>query len=332
MLSKFSNGKKEPDKSSMVVSEMKNSKLKAPCFTRELALIEKQLDRYLCRQEPVQLREAMRYSALNGGKRMRALLVFAAASACGGDEDIYSLVLPCACAVELVHTMSLIHDDLPCMDNDDFRRGKPANHKVFGEALALLAGDALLMSAVEILLAETPKVVPPDKVMAATIKLSRAAGAPGMVGGQVDDLILTGFERGDKQKHKISKSLLESLHGRKTGALIQFAAWAGANLVGANQVQLAAIEEFATALGLAFQISDDLLDVTGDAPTLGKTPGKDEAGKKATWVTVFGIDESLKQLTILEETGRNALRRGGFIEASRLRLELLLKSAIHRNK
>jgi geranylgeranyl diphosphate synthase type II len=239
--------------------------------------------------------------------------------------------MPCACAVEMVHAMSLIHDDLPAMDNDDFRRGKPTNHKVFGEAMALLAGDALLMLANEILIEETPAKVDPNTLLSVVKELSIATGAHGMVGGQVEDMNFTGsFEQGHTNKEFVDENILSSIHRRKTGALITFSVWSGARLVGANEKQLIDLKRFGEILGLAFQITDDLLDVTGDINTLGKTPGKDEAAQKATWVRLFGIDGSRQRLKELESEGLEILQSKNIENGSAPALTELLKYAINR--
>lgn len=293
------------------------------------ALVEEYLTRYLDQAEPAILWESMRYSVLSGGKRLRALLCIAGAEAIRPSEDVSAKVLPCACAIEMIHAMSLIHDDLPSMDNDDFRRGKPTNHKVFGEAMALLAGDALLMLAEEILIDETPENVDRSVLLSVVRELSHATGAHGMVGGQVEDMNFTGaFEQGHANKDYVDENILESIHRRKTGALITFSVWSGAKLVGANERQLIDLKRFGEILGLAFQITDDLLDVTGDIQTLGKTPGKDEATQKATWVRLFGIDGSKARLKELEIEGLSKLEN---IEiGSAPALHELLKYAIHR--
>ncbi len=294
-------------------------------------VIEKRLEQYLNVNDPEKLWESMRYSVLSGGKRLRALLCLAAAEAIRPGEDVGDLVLPCACAIEMVHAMSLIHDDLPSMDNDDFRRGKPTNHKVFGEAMALLAGDALLMLANEILIEETPAKVDPVVLLSVVKELSIASGAHGMVGGQVEDMNFTGaFELGHTHKEFVDENILSSIHRRKTGALITFSVWSGARLVGANERQLIDLKRFGEILGLAFQITDDLLDVTGDINTLGKTPGKDEATQKATWVRLFGIEGSKKRLQELECEGLNILQSNNIEAGSAPALTELLKYAIHR--
>jgi geranylgeranyl diphosphate synthase, type II len=304
--------------------------------TKGRASVQAKLEEYMERRKPELLWESMRYSVLAGGKRLRALLCLASAQACAVDSEALMAVLPCACAIELVHAMSLIHDDLPALDNDDLRRGQPTNHKVFGEAMALLAGDALLMLALEVLLEKTPAHVPNQLTMATAIELTRAAGAEGMVGGQVEDLLYTGLVT-DKTKFLpahdhdlVDEATLASIHKRKTGALIRFAAWSGAKLAGAHESQLKAMAEFGDLLGLAFQIADDLLDVTGDAQTLGKTPGKDEASKKATWVRVFGKEESQARLKTLEQNGLALLHASDLQEQAIPALAAILNYAIHR--
>lgn len=291
-------------------------------------LIEKRLSSYLGADDPPRLWEAMRYSVLAGGKRLRALLCLASAEAVGGAQAL-DLALPCACAIEMVHAFSLIHDDLPAMDNDDFRRGRPTNHKVFGEDMAILAGDALLALAFEILVNQTPQAVPPATLLEAAGALAAATGSTGMVGGQVADMTLTGLT-GDASK-SIDLETLETMHRRKTGALLRFSTWSGAKLAGASTEQLAALSQFGDILGLAFQIADDLLDVTGDRKTLGKTPGKDEASGKVTWVRVFGVEESRRRLSELEDEGKQALLATGIDRSSLNALESLLDYAVHRS-
>jgi geranylgeranyl diphosphate synthase, type II len=304
--------------------------------TKGRASVQAKLEEYMAEGAPEILWESMRYSVLSAGKRLRALLCLAAAEACATGAEALTAVLPCACAIELVHAMSLIHDDLPALDNDDLRRGQPTNHKVFGEAMALLAGDALLMLALEVLLDKTPAHVSPLTTMAVAIQLTRAAGAEGMVGGQVEDLLYTGVATGKSKlvpsngSEKVDEATLASIHKRKTGALIRFAAWSGARLAGASESQLKAMADFGDLLGLAFQIADDLLDVTGDAQTLGKTPGKDEASKKATWVRVFGQEESQARLKTLEQKGLALLHASDLHEEAIPALAAILNYAIHR--
>lgn len=439
-------------------------------------LVEAKLDELLTEEEPEILWESMRYSALGAGKRIRALLSIAsyetikrlnAGGECGaklkcdsestGEKLAKYLapVLPVACAIEMVHAMSLVHDDLPCLDNDDVRRGKPTNHKTYGEAMALLAGDALLMRAIEILICSRADQVDigcdqsmlDKSILDITRGLAAATGAGGMVGGQVFDLVYTGSgtpmsesenqasapeksleinekglsennpreqnsldqshalpldqsressadrlssdgkglktegcgnhspastnasQRGTEissksievdQSNKKGKDQLSSapsnavafptgaaskpramhldeavirkIHAGKTGALLRFSLWSGARLAQASAEQLAALEQFGDIVGLAFQITDDLLDVTGDVETLGKTPGKDQAANKATWVSVFGVEGAREKLHVLEDEGKRLLQAKGLACADEPILESLLAMAIHRRK
>lgn len=295
-------------------------------LTSRRQLVEQKLAEYLQAGEPAVLWESMRYSVLGGGKRLRPILCLAAAESVSAAAT--ELALPCACSVEMIHAMSLIHDDLPALDNDDLRRGRPTNHKVFGEAMALLAGDALLMLALEVLLDNTPARVDRAVVLDVALALARAAGAAGMVGGQVEDMCFTGLAA--RPAECITEAMIESVHSRKTGALLRFSVWSGARLAGAEAPILAAFSRFGAVLGLAFQITDDLLDVTGDVKTLGKTPGKDEIADKATWVRLFGVDESRQKLAALESEGKALLRSTGLESGPLSRLESLLEYAIHR--
>lgn len=326
-------------------------------------LIEERLDQYLTPdEEDGILWDSMRYSVLSGGKRLRAVLCLSAAQLVEMSltdrtleiEDSVELALPCACAIEMVHAMSLIHDDLPALDNDEIRRGKPTNHKVFGDAIALLAGDALLMLANQILIEETPRSVDSDTLLSVVAELAKATGPDGMVGGQVADMLFTGcasaipafndeemLQRAGLNRDEIrsrnvasgelSEAAMESIHRGKTGCLIRFAVWSGAKLVGANTDQLSKLSDYGEILGLAFQIADDLLDVTGDAKTLGKTPGKDEAAQKATWVRLFGVEGAQHRLRKLEARGLTLLAESGLAESGRAPLKALLQYAIHRS-
>ena len=302
--------------------------------TQGRQLVENKLSEYLTVRPPEKLWESMRYSVLSGGKRMRALLCLAAAQAVqNNDNNSLEPYLPCSCALEMVHAMSLIHDDLPALDNDDYRRGQLTNHKVYGEAMALLAGDALLMLAVEILIKYTPANIDPSILLQVVTGLSQAAGAPGMVGGQVLDLAFTGQLTGnDDTNHCKQAETVETIHKGKTGALIKFAVWSGAKLAAANESQLNTLEQFAHCLGLAFQIADDMLDLTGNLATLGKTPGKDQAANKVTWVTVFGPQKAQEKLRLLEEEGLAALNNSLINPMQARPLKELLKYAIHRDK
>jgi len=242
---------------------------------------------------PTTLREAMAYSLLAGGKRMRPVLVLLACEACGGTIES---ALPAACAIEMIHTYSLIHDDLPAMDDDDYRRGRPTNHKVFGEALAILAGDALLTLAFEVMARDT---LPAAVAAACCADLASAAGWCGMVAGQVADIEGESRrqESGDRRELSVAESLtqLEAIHRRKTGRLLCSAVTLGARVAQADVNLVKRLEEFGKRVGLAFQIADDLLDVTGDAAKLGKGVGKDATLGKMTYPALLGIEESRRK-------------------------------------
>lgn len=240
--------------------------------------------------------DAMNYSLLSGGKRLRPALALAVCRMCGGNAEH---ALPFACAVEMVHTYSLIHDDLPCMDDDDLRRGRPTNHKVYGEATAVLAGDALLTAAFETI-AEHGTDLPADRALAASACLGRAAGARGMVGGQVLDMAGEG--------HALSLSEVEELQKLKTGALISAAAEIGCIVAGGSEEERGAVRRYAQNLGLAFQIQDDILDVIGDEATLGKPIGSDAESEKTTFVTLKGVDACRELVRERTEHAKAALR------------------------
>jgi len=222
--------------------------------------------------------EAARYSLFAGGKRLRPILCLASAEVVGADIEP---VLPAACALEMIHTYSLIHDDLPAMDNDNFRRGVPTNHKVFGEAIAILAGDALLTEAFEYFALSG---VSPHKVMEVIRIAVKAAGYRGMIGGQVIDL--------ECENRKVDLATVEYMHIHKTGALLSASLEIGAVLGGGEQVQTSALKNYGHHIGLAFQITDDLLDVEGDPALMGKTPGSDAAKNKMTYPALLGIAQS----------------------------------------
>jgi geranylgeranyl diphosphate synthase, type II len=253
---------------------------------------------------PSRLREAMRYSLLAPGKRLRPLLVLLAAEACGGRIEA---AMPAACAVEMIHTYSLVHDDLPAMDDDDLRRGRPTCHKAFDEATAVLVGDALLTLAFEVLAGE---VQPPAVAAACCAALAKAAGQRGMVGGQMDDVAAEESGRVGDAAHSpllplsSSPSLrhIESIHRRKTGAMIRVSLQMGAMIAGATAEQLAALDAYGQRLGLAFQITDDLLDVQSSEAAMGKRVGKDAQQGKLTFPGLLGIDQStqLGQQLVLE--------------------------------
>jgi geranylgeranyl diphosphate synthase type II len=233
-------------------------------------------------KKPIVIYQAMRYSVFAGGKRIRPVLFLAAAEAVGG---VWANYLPAACAIELIHTYSLIHDDLPAMDNDDYRRGRPSNHRVFGEAIAILAGDALLTMAFG-LIAEcgSKAAVPPAVVLQVIAEISAAAGPQGMIGGQVADI--------QAENSPADREALNYIHAHKTGALFKAAVRSGAIMAGGAESQLQSLSIFAENLGLAFQITDDILDIKGDFQKTGKTIGSDQRKKKCTYPVVYGLAES----------------------------------------
>ena len=264
-------------------------------------LVEKALDSSLPLQKPETIYQAMRYSLLAGGKRLRPILCLATCELTGGNVDI---AMPTACALEMIHTMSLIHDDLPAMDNDDYRRGKLTNHKVYGEDIAILAGDGLLAYAFEYVAAHTHNI-PPERIVQVIACLGRTVGAEGLVGGQVLDLESEG-------KPDISSETLTFIHTHKTGALLEASVVSGAMLAGASPEDITNLSHYARNIGLAFQIIDDILDITATDEELGKTAGKDLQAQKATYPSLWGIeksqaqaqnlmDEALEQLTTYGE-------------------------------
>ena len=268
---------------------------------------------------------AMRYSVRAGGKRFRPLLTLAAAEAVSPDaERALQLALPAACAVELVHTYSLIHDDLPAMDNDVLRRGRPTSHVVFGEGLAILAGDGLLTEGFALLVGE-PVTADPEvaaRKLAAVALLAEAAGAAGMVGGQAIDLLAAGQVRDPGRvvpelagvlgsRRAFDAAALRDMHARKTGALIRAAATIGAVMAGAGRPLVESVAAYATELGLAFQIVDDVLDVEGAASDLGKTAGKAAASGKPTYPALFGLDGSRRLAREALARGLDVLARAG---------------------
>ncbi len=258
-------------------------------------LIDQEMDRFLPSSTtyPQPLMESMRYSVFAGGKRLRPGLILVTAKACGLNEDV---ALTPACALEFIHTYSLIHDDLPAMDNDDYRRGKLTNHKVFGDAQAVLAGDALLTLAFEVLtLGELPDAI---KVRLIS-ELAFASGAFGMVGGQAADIMQEG--------RTVSKRDVEYIHRHKTGALLRASVRMGAICADASKELLQALTTYAEAIGLAFQIADDILDVIGDAESLGKETGADAALQKATWPALFGLEASQAKVDQLTKQALDSL-------------------------
>jgi len=255
-------------------------------LARRKRLVDQELQRCLERlpRDFTDLRAAMGYSLMAGGKRLRPILCLAGAELVGADPV---KVLPAACALEYIHTYSLIHDDLPAMDDDDLRRGLPTCHKKFGEGLAVLAGDALLTEAFG-LLTELVRTFPPERVLKVVADVARAAGARGMVGGQAADLASEG-------KAELTVEEVEYIHGRKTGALITASLSCGAYLGGAGEREMAAVEGFGAKIGAAFQIADDLLDIEGRTDILGKPVGSDQALAKATYPAAAGLEAARAQ-------------------------------------
>src|SRR5262245_43243150 len=251
----------------------------------------------------------MRYSVFAGGKRLRPILTLAAAQAI--DRGSSPLALPAACAIEMLHTYSLIHDDLPAMDNDTLRRGRPTLHVVYGDGIAILAGDGLQAAAFAILAAEPADA--DDDVGARKLRVSeliaRAAGPDGMVGGQAIDLQAAGQVRGHSVV--LDAAGLRGMHARKTGAIIRASAVAGAVMAGGTRAHVDAIDRFAADIGLAFQIVDDILDVEGSAAELGKTAGKDAAGTKPTYPAIFGLEQSRVLAAECIARGRETLNAAG---------------------
>ena len=263
-------------------------------------LVDKELDRVMPLGEelPFSLHHSMRYSTFAGGKRIRPVLLLAACEAVGGDV---SRAVSAAAAMEMIHTYSLVHDDLPAMDNDDFRRGNPTNHKVFGEAVAILAGDALLTQAFILLSSpELASVAPPATILQVIHEIACCAGSKGMVGGQVVDMESEG-------KADIDLPTVQYIHIHKTGALIKASIKSGALLGGAHESQLEALVRYGEAIGLAFQIADDILDIEGTTEELGKDAGSDQARGKATYPAVVGIAEARRRAAELLEMALESL-------------------------
>lgn len=259
-------------------------------MARRRQRVEASLERVLPADDvyPESLHKAMRYSVFSGGKRFRPILTMAGFEACGGEGDA---ILPVACAIELIHTYSLIHDDLPCMDDDNLRRGKPTNHKVFGEAVAVLAGDALLTYAFELIVTEGARGIGGDRTIAILADLTGAIGTDGMVAGQVIDM--------ESESTEGDEATVEYIHSRKTGALIASCARCGAISAGAGEWVVRRLSDYGEKTGLAFQIVDDCLDAEGAFGTLKAGAGLDEERRKATYPAVFGLERSKEIARVL---------------------------------
>lgn len=283
---------------------------------QRLARVEQALTDWVGLDAPAGLGEAMRYAVLDGGKRLRPLLVLAASEAVGGHAQA---ALRAACAVELIHAYSLVHDDMPCMDNDVLRRGKPTVHVKYGEAGALLAGDALQALAFELLTPENDDV--PEAMQARLCRLlARAAGSSGMAGGQAIDLASVGV--------KLNEDQLRQMHRLKTGALLQASVMMGATTGVASTAGLQALTDYGAAVGLAFQVVDDILDVTADSAVLGKTAGKDAEQDKPTYVSILGLERSRVHAQELHNQALAALQASGLDDTRALRA--LADMVIHR--
>jgi len=262
--------------------------------------VEAALDRSVPLAEPKKIYEAMRYSLLAGGKRLRPILCLATCELAGGTLE---MAMPTACALEMIHTMSLIHDDLPAMDNDDYRRGKLTNHKVYGEDIAILAGDGLLAYAFEYIATQTHEV-PPQQLLQVVAQLGHAVSASGLVGGQVVDLECEG-------KSDTSLETLNYIHTHKTGALLEACVVCGAILASAPEADLQKLSRYAQNIGLAFQIVDDILDITATQAELGKTAGKDIQAQKATYPSLLGLEQSKIQAQKLVDDAKAELASFG---------------------
>ncbi|MEA5462231.1 geranylgeranyl diphosphate synthase CrtE [Leptothoe sp. PORK10 BA2] len=267
------------------------------------AEVEAALEKSLAVVYPETIYESMRYSLMAGGKRLRPILCLATCELVGGTAE---QAMPTACALEMVHTMSLIHDDLPAMDNDDYRRGKLTNHKVYGDDVAILAGDALLAYAFEFI-ADRTKNVPPQGVLEVIRRLGRAVGAAGLVGGQIVDLASEG-------KPDTSIDTLNFIHRHKTAALLEVSVVSGAVLAAADADTIERLSRYAQNIGLAFQIVDDVLDITSTQEELGKSIGKDVQAQKATYPSIWGLEESKRQAEALVQSAKDELAPFGHLK------------------
>jgi geranylgeranyl diphosphate synthase type II len=281
-------------------------------------IIEEALGRYLPGEDntPEEIFKAIRYSVFAGGKRIRSILCLAAVDALGGD---IAQALPVACALELIHTYSLIHDDLPAMDNDDFRRGKPTSHKMFGEAIAILAGDALLTEAFNLLSRAEKVRITAERRLAVIHVIAQAAGIYGMVGGQALDLLA--------EKTKPDLDVLGDIHRRKTAALIVAAIKSGAIICGASEQKMQALTDYGLNIGMAFQIADDILNVEGDSRLMGKNTGSDEARGKVTYPSIIGLDDAR---VVLSEYLEAAIQSIADFDARALPLRVIAEYIVKR--
>ena len=257
-------------------------------FNEIRKVVDEHLDKYIDVIYPEKIYQSMKYSLLAGGKRLRPVIAIETALIYGAKIEE---ILPSACAIEMLHCQSLIHDDLPCMDNDDYRRGKLTNHKVFGEDVATLAGDAFLSYAPKLIIDKTPESVPAETVLKVLNEFFKAAGVDGIISGQIVDL--------DSEHKKISKETLDFIYEYKTARLFKLAVRAGALTGGADEKAINALTLFAQYYGHAFQIYDDILDVTSTLEELGKTPGKDEKAEKSTYVSMYGMEKAKEQVIFL---------------------------------
>ena len=262
-------------------------------------IVEKYLDSVLPNDDGLQnkIYESMRYSVFAGGKRLRPFLTLKVCEIVNGN---YEKALPFASAIEIIHTYSLIHDDLPCMDDDDLRRGKPTNHKVFGEGMAVLAGDGLLNFAYELMISQAVKNInESDKYLKAMSEIANSSGIYGMIGGQVVDII--------SENTKVGENVLNFIHNHKTSALIEASIVSGGILGGADEDEIKALRSYGKAIGLGFQIRDDILDKIGDIQELGKDIGSDEDNNKVTYISLFGLEGAIKKSKELCETAKKSL-------------------------
>lgn len=268
-------------------------------LTKKINEFERKMKEYMPEETGYQktIFQAMNYSLNAGGKRLRPILLMESYKICGGNDNNY---FPYSMAMEMIHTYSLIHDDLPALDNDDLRRGKPTNHKIFGEAMAILAGDALLSHAFQIMLGEGMKNSYPDRALNAAYEISKGAGIYGMIAGQVVDV--------ESEGKKIDKEKLDFIHINKTAAMIIACVRSGAILAGASEEKLNALTVYGKKIGLAFQIIDDILDIEGDEKIMGKKTGSDLENNKSTYPAILGMKESKKIAGELIEGSKDALK------------------------